>query len=131
MRVALSRQHAVDVFADRFNDGQIHYGLIFTLPKNADCSTAHKNSDLDTSSRHGQVDNWWLGKLGKMLPAGHAALLIPRTWLIRQGFLPWWVVFLPHRRFAVRNASALKEHIWLEWPARDAAEPDPLTAIAA
>src|SRR5579864_6886011 len=102
MRLALSRQHAVDVFADRLEDGQIHYGLIFTLPGNTACATAHKHSDLDTNSRHGQVDNWWLGVPCETLPAGHAALLIPRTWLIRQGFLPWWVMFLPYRRFAVR-----------------------------
>jgi hypothetical protein len=118
MRLALIRQLAVDVFADRMQDGHIHYGLLFAVPTGMTCEAAQKHSDLDTRSRHGKVENWWLGVPCASLPAGHAALLIPRTWLVRQGYLPLWVLLLPARRFAMRRVDDLRRHVWLEWPSR-------------
>lgn len=120
-------QHAVDVFAGRLEDKQIHYGLVFALPagkSSADCGQARKCSDADTHSRHGTVEDWYLGTVGSEPTRAGAVLLIPRTWLIRQGFLSPWVLFLPYRRFALRRADALQSRFWLEWPApaRDTAE---------
>ena len=122
MRLALSRQNAIDVFAHKMKDRQFHYGLIFPLPPGADCARAGKCSDLDTSSRHGQVDNWWLGVPEYAPTPGQAVLLIPRTWLIRQGFLPWSVLFFPYLRFNIRRFAALQQHVWLEWPAPETGE---------
>lgn len=121
MYLALNRCKAVDVFANRMTDGQIHYGLIFTLPETVAESSVLRCSDLDTRSRHGQVGDWWLDAGAPGLSPGQTVLLIPRTWLIRQGFLPWRVLFMPHRAFALRNVAALSRHVWLEWsgPAAD------------
>ena len=115
MYLALNRSHADDVFACRMADGQIHYGLIFALPGTVIESGVRRCSDLDTRSRHGQVGEWWLDAGAPGLSPGQTVLLIPRTWLIRQGFLSWRVLFMPHRAFALRNVDALTRHVWLEW----------------
>ena len=122
MRLALSRQHAVDMFAHKMEDRQFHYGLIFALPPGMQCARARKCSTLDTYSRHGQIANWWLGVPEDGALPGQAVLLIPRTWLIRQRFLPWWVLFFPFRRFAIRGFAVLQKHVWLEWPTPETGE---------
>ena len=59
--------------------------------------------------------DWWLDAGAPGLSPGQTVLLIPRTWLIRQGFLPWRVLFMPHRAFALRNVTVLMRHVWLKW----------------
>ena len=111
-------RYAVDVFADRLEDKQIHYGLVFVLPdgiNNSDTGGIRKCSDANTSSRHGTIEDWYLGTVSAWQPPQNAVLLIPRTWLIRQGYLPWWVLFAPYRSFAMRRVAALQTHFWLEW----------------
>jgi hypothetical protein len=119
MHLAQKCHYAVDVFAERMEDKQIHYGLVFVLPQHrdrADSVRARKCSDLNTRSRHGTVEDWGLEVPLASLPSRHVVLLIPRTWLIRQGYLPWWVLFSPYCFFAMRRADALRQHFWLEWP---------------
>ena len=119
MQLAEKCRYAVDVFAGRLQDKQIHYGLIFALPEshaNADCFGVCKCSDLNTRSRHGTIEDWYLGRPLDGLPSGQVVLLIPRTWLIRQGYLPSTVLFLPYRSFAIRRTDEFRKHFWLEWP---------------
>ena len=122
MHLAQRCHYAIDVFAGRLADKQIHYGLVFVLPDGrdrADCASVRKCSDLDTRSRHGTVEDWDVGVPLASLPPEQVVLLIPRTWLIRHGYLPWWVLFAPYGSFAIRRADALRRHLWLEWPECD------------
>lgn len=119
MHLAHKCHSAVDVFAGRLEDKQIHYGLVFALPdgrSSANLIGVHKCSDLNTDSRHGTIEDWHLGTVGASLPSNHVVLLVPRTWLIRQGYLPWWVLFWPYGRFAIRRPNVFQQHFWLEWP---------------
>ena len=105
---------ASDIFAGRLEDRQIHYGLVFEVGAERDSADFRHCSDLDTHSRHGQVQDWWLGRPFASLPGRQQVLLIPRSWLIQQGYLPWWVIFARYHRFPMRHADHLREHIWLE-----------------
>lgn len=106
-------------FADRFEDGEIHYGICFRLPPDLAPEAARKCTRFDTHSRHGTVDQWSLCRPSANMTATHYALLIPRSWLIVHGFLPLSALFRRRDRMQLRCIDRLYAGFWLEWDAPD------------
>jgi hypothetical protein len=98
-------------------DGVWHYGVLFYLPSKVDSAALRKCSELRTwSFRRGPVQSWTLRPFHDQAPVGGGFLLIPRSWLILNGFLSPAAIVWPTRRFPLRDEANLLGAFWLELP---------------
>ena len=107
----------IDVHAELREDGAYHYGLLFRL-SDGKAKVAKKQSSLNTEygGRWGRVESWFIEKPWESAPPGTWFLLIPRTWLIRNGFLPVGVALHRDTRADFLDEATLKKSFWLELP---------------
>lgn len=116
MYLALHKLTPCGLFAEILDDGQYHYGLLFTLPAGVYPDRVQKCSRLSTRSRHGTVQQWSLTRPVPFMLPGLYTLLIPRSWLILNGFLPLSVMWQRDKPAFFRREEVLFENFWLEYP---------------
>lgn len=116
-RGATVKVTAERAFCELREDGEWHYGLLFDLPA-SQCSQVDKCSSLDTEygGRWGNVKQWHLEMPMTPQEREKQFLLIPRTWLIRNGFLPVSVAFHRNQSAEFLDEALLKASFWLEVP---------------
>lgn len=102
------------VFAERLEDGHFHYGVVFPIPDGVHPDTLRKRSKSPITSRHGSVEQWTLTRDLPGLRSDECALLVPRSWLIRRGFLSPTVALCPSRKAVVRRWPDLQQWFWIE-----------------
>lgn len=112
-----SRLHPGGIYTRIHEDGQCHYGLLFSFPADAAPGEARKRSHFNTQfgGRWGPLERWRLAPD----PCGEDGvwrLLIPRTWLVLHGFLTLKSLLRPDRRYSLNRADELRAGFWLELP---------------
>jgi hypothetical protein len=109
---------AEDTTDFRDDQDQIHYGLWFNVPSEAPTSEMRRGCIWTVASKsHGPLNTWEL--IPTPLLDGRRTriqMLIPRTWLIRNGFLNPLAACFPTHEFSVWNRDTLMRGFWLEFP---------------
>lgn len=97
--------------------GQIHYGVWFDLPKGEELGQVRRGCRWAAGSRrHGALEVWELVPMREQPDPKRlrVRMLIPRTWLIWNGFLTPLAAVLPGQEFPLWNRAALMDGFWLE-----------------
>jgi hypothetical protein len=106
---------AMRVFAEAGSSGAWHYGLLFYFRREGDGAVWQPRSALRTwSLRSGPLQQWTLRPLSVQAPVAVRYLLIPRSWLILNGFLPPAAAVWRTREFGLRDEAVLLRAFWLE-----------------
>jgi hypothetical protein len=94
--------------------GVVHYGLWFDVPDSLELGRLAKRSRWRTGGSEHQDINYW------ELTTGDAAegrrlvqMLVPRSWLIRSGFLNPLAAAFPRHQFQLWNQRELLGGFWL------------------
>jgi hypothetical protein len=112
----------VCALAEVHRQGEWHYGLLFAVPPGAALQGFRKRSSLHTGSlRKGRIEQWNLRRVRSVSGRPAALLLIPRSWLVLNGFLPLAAAVMRRQRFLLRDEQQLLQVFWLELPEADTA----------
>lgn len=119
----------VDVTPFRDERGEVHYGLLFELPKGIDPGRFEKKCSLSTGkfTPHGPLAYWALRASPGAARLGYVQFLflIPRRWLILNGFLGPQAALFRDWKFQLSNSGLLQDSFWLEGPPPQGGGPNP------